>query len=115
MKSVSQRSDGASPASVKIHRCENSHAFFYPHETCPFCGALTSAADTRPSAILLCHTTVRVSPAGSPFKLGIARVECGAQTLCIVDDDGESEIGPGSEVTLAERDGLYHATRKITG
>jgi uncharacterized OB-fold protein len=92
---------------LTLYRCERSHAFFFPHQTCPLCGAALGETESSPDGVLVCHTTVRVSPTGAPFKLGLARVACGAQTLCIVE--GEIGTDPGEEVVILKKDGLYYA------
>ncbi len=98
---------------LTVHRCENSHAFFHPHETCPICARRLIAVDVPPDARLVSHTVVRVSPAGSPFALGLARLECGAQTLCIID--GAADAAPPHEVVITKRGPLYHAEAKSAG
>ena len=97
---------------LSIHGCRNSHTFFFPHRTCPRCGAPTTRTDSPPDAVLVSHTTVRVSPSGAPFRLGLARVASGAQTLCLIE--GELGSTPVSEVVIEERGGLYYARPRST-
>jgi len=111
------RFHGPEPASrrpsarpLTLHECENSHTFFFPHEACPRCAARLVQTEGPPDAVLVSHTTVRVSPAAAPFRLGIARVASGAQTLCIID--GEPGEGPEPEVVIEKRGALYFAKAK---
>ena len=104
--------DGQPPESHQpliLFGCDNLHAFFFSHDICPLCGTPLHPIQSSPEAVLISHTIVRVSPTGSPFKLGLARVENGAQTLCIIDDDAESRT---RDVTVYKKDGLYHARKK---
>lgn len=106
------RPDGQMPrasaaAALTLNRCGGGHVFFFPHATCPACGAPLAPAESPPDAVLVSRTTVRVGPSGAPFVLGLARVECGAQTLCIVDGDPGGEAT--AEVVIEKRDGLYRA------
>jgi uncharacterized OB-fold protein len=95
------------PRLLTIRRCENSHAFFYSHPTCPYCGGAVRPADVPPLARLVSRTTVRVNPNGTPFGLGLARLPCGAQTLCILAES--SDMAVGSEVIVSRRGDLYFA------
>lgn len=99
--------DRAEAPHLTLQRCANSHAFFFVFESCPLCGGRLESFSSPPDAVLVSHTIVRVSPAGSPFALGLARAASGAQTLCIIDNGTESD--PGSDVVITKRDGLYHA------
>jgi uncharacterized OB-fold protein len=99
--------DRSSAPALVLYRCESSHTFFFPHRTCPLCGAPTREIDSPPEGVLISHTTVRVSPTGTSFWLGLARVACGAQTLCIVEGEIGSE--PEEKVVIFKRGGLYHA------
>ena len=92
---------------LTLYSCESSHAFFFPHKTCPLCGANLGETESPPDGVLVSHTTVRVSPTGAPFRLGLARVACGAQTLCIIE--GEIGTDPGEEVVILKKGGLYYA------
>ncbi|MEJ2719957.1 MAG: hypothetical protein P8181_02285, partial [bacterium] len=80
------------------------HAFLYAHSECPVCGRVTSQMESSPLARLLALTTVRVTPTGVPFRLGLAETNEGAKTLCIVDGNVD-----GDDVTLYVEEGLYHA------
>jgi len=71
------------------------------------CGAKIESFGAPPQGALVSHTTVWVNPTGTPFKLGLARVECGAQTLCIVD--GEIGSDPDEAIVLVAKGGVYHA------
>ncbi len=92
---------------LTLHRCGGSHTFFFPHENCPVCGATLEEIEASPEAVLVSNTRVWVSPTGTPFQLGLARVACGAQTLCIID--GDIGTDPGEEIVIFEKDGVYHA------
>jgi uncharacterized OB-fold protein len=98
---------------LTVHRCENFHAYFHAHESCPICALRLIAVDVPPDALLVSHTVVRVSPSGIPFALGLARLECGAQTLCIID--GEADAAPPRDVVITKRGPLYHAEAKSAG
>lgn len=101
--------DGIPP--VVLFKCDNSHTFFHRHEVCPVCKAPLESIECPPVATLVTHTTVRIGPNGSPFKLGLARVESGAQTLCIIEGDAD-EVGV-NEVVVYKKDDLYYAVPKI--
>ena len=101
-------SNGNQP--LTLFGCQGSHTFFYPHDNCPVCGAPLQPIQSPSDAALVSHTTVRVSPAGSPFKLGLARVESGAQTLCIIE--GDTDEAGINDVFVYKKDGLYYARRK---
>ena len=92
---------------LTLYRCDRSHTFFFAHQICPLCGAALGETESPPDGVLVSHTTVRVSPTGAPFRLGLARVACGAQTLCIIE--GEIGTDPGEEVVIHEKGGLYYA------
>lgn len=92
---------------LTLYRCESSHAFFFPHGICPVCGSKLEGFESPPEGVLVGYTTVWVSPTGAPFMLGLARVACGAQTLCIID--GEIGTDPGEEIVIRTRDGVCHA------
>lgn len=105
-----------SPASragtLTLSGCEKGHVFFFPHASCPTCGASLAPTESPPDAVLVSRTTVRVGPAGVPFALGLVRVACGAQTLCIVDDELVDDTM--TDVVIEKRDGLYRAKPKTT-
>ncbi len=97
---------------VALYACGNAHAFFFPHAVCPRCAAPLHETDSPPDAVLVSHTTVRVGPGVTPFRLCLVRVACGAQTLCIMDGDpGER---PESQVVIEKRGELYHAIPKAS-
>jgi len=100
--------NGPAAPRLTLHRCENSHSFFFPHVSCPLCGANLQPFDDPPDAEIVSRTIVRVSPTGSPFALGLARTASGAQTLCIIE--GGSETDPGKDVVITKRGGLYYAS-----
>ena len=92
---------------LRIYICEAKHAFFCAHTQCPVCGRPLTQVTHSNEAVLTSQTVVRVTPTGRPFRLGIAKVACGAKTLCLVDlalprDDY-------TPVALELRDDLYHA------
>lgn len=93
-----------------VLRCRRGHYFLSTHEECPACGAPLERHRTDPGATLIALTTVRVTPTGKPFRLGLARTDVGAKTLCIIDDNGDTE--KNDRVVLVERDGLFYASRK---
>jgi hypothetical protein len=67
------------------------------------------AARVAPDATLLLLTTVRVSPWGAPFRLGLAVTVCGrARTLCHVEGRVR---GSGSDAVVLERRGDVFVAR----
>jgi uncharacterized OB-fold protein len=66
-------------------RCERGHVHLHAHDGCPECGRRLFPARVAPEATLLVMTTVRVTPTGEPFRLGVAVTRAGhARTLCRV-------------------------------
>jgi uncharacterized OB-fold protein len=106
MNNTSTESRSSAPH-LTLYRCGGSHFFFFPHEICPVCGAKLEGFESSPDGVLVSHTTVWVSPTGAPFNLGLARVACGAQTLCIVD--GELGADPGEKIVVFVKGGICHA------
>jgi uncharacterized OB-fold protein len=94
--------------SLIVYQCATGHAFFYHHDICPTCGNTLRETQTSPDAWLVSSTTIRVNPTGNPLCLGLARVENGAKTLCIIED----QIGDQTPVVIYVKDGLYHARRR---
>ena len=92
---------------LTLYRCAASHTFFYPHTRCPLCRSELAEVSREPNATLVSYTTVRVSPTGSAFRLGLAETPDGAKTLCILAED--ADVGGGDNVTIVKCDGLYHA------
>ena len=92
---------------IEVYTCPNGHAFFVTDDACPKCGEPLETTTAEPIARLISHTTVRVNPTGRPFVLGIAEIDNGAKTLCIV----EGELS--DLVVLRKHDGLYHARAVI--
>ena len=108
-----ERHTHPSPApTVTLHECENSHVFFFPHESCPRCSAPLVRIESPPDAVIVSHTTVRVGPADAPFGLGLVRVARGAQTLCIMDGDFQNR--GAREVLIEKRGGLFYARAKTS-
>jgi uncharacterized OB-fold protein len=90
-----------------MYRCASRHAFFHDHPRCPRCGNELTAFAASPEATLVAQTMVRVSPSGTPFRLGIAAAQSGAKTLCLIADavpDGENV-----PVLLGIKSGLFRA------
>jgi uncharacterized OB-fold protein len=102
-----------STRSVTLYRCEKSHAFFHPHDACPQCGSPLGEFVESARAVMISQTRVRVNPTGAPYRLGIAEVECGARTLCLIDDG----VPPtdGVSVILTRKKNLYHALSDSAG
>ena len=92
-------------AKLTIHRCGEGHAFFHPHGQCPVCGSATQTEQSGATATIIAHTTVRVTPNGQQFRLGLAENDSGAKTLCIIDDGVDVDDG---DVIVYFEDGLYH-------
>ncbi|UCH85333.1 MAG: hypothetical protein JSW50_06495 [Candidatus Latescibacterota bacterium] len=90
---------------VTVYQCNGGHAFFYPANSCPICGGVTHKTTADAKATLVSYTTVRVTPSGPRFRLGLAQIECGAKTLCIIDVGVNLENGTG---LVYVKDGLYH-------
>ncbi|HEX5131266.1 MAG TPA: hypothetical protein VFX92_02135 [Candidatus Krumholzibacteria bacterium] len=66
-------------------RCAAGHVHIHAASGCPACGGALRAVAIRPEARLIAMTTVRVTPDGTPFRLGVAVTRAGnARTLCIV-------------------------------
>jgi uncharacterized OB-fold protein len=106
---MTQRSENT-PNQLRIYTCNSGHAFFVAHSHCPTCQCPLTESDVDNEAVLTSQTTVRVTPSGQPFRLGLARIQCGAKTLCLVGPDVPSD--DDAPIVLALRDGLYHATRR---
>jgi uncharacterized OB-fold protein len=66
-------------------RCARGHAFLHAHTTCPECEAPLLPTRVGATARLLACTTVRITPSGEPFRLGVAVTREGARTLCVVE------------------------------
>jgi hypothetical protein len=69
-----------------------------------------SGVGAVPAAILLAHTKVRVNPSGKSLALGIAEIDGGAKTLCILDE-GVPSTGE-KRVILRRRGDLFYAGRE---
>jgi len=96
-----------------LYSCPSGHAYFIRHAHCPEC-RLELAESRQPStAVIVSQTTVRVNPAGPPFRLGVAKVESGAKTLCVIDETVPD--GDLVSVTLERRGDLYHALKRPAG
>ena len=102
-----ERNNPGTEGRLTLYRCSASHTFFYPHTRCPVCSSDLVEVSREPAATLVSYTTVRVSPTGSAFRLGLARTPDGAKTLCILADDTDPALG--GDVTIVKLDGLYHA------
>jgi uncharacterized OB-fold protein len=94
-------------SNVILYRCEKRHPFFHRHDACPHCGLPLVEFAENARAVVISQTRVRVNPTGTPYRLGIAEVECGARTLCLID--GDVPPADGVSVTLARKKNLYHA------
>jgi uncharacterized OB-fold protein len=94
------------PRIITAFRCDNGHAFLYPHSDCPVCRCSVRAAECNGAATLVSHTIVRVSPSGRQLRLGLAEIENGAKTLCIIDDTVDTNT---AEIDVYLEDGLYRA------
>ena len=66
-------------------RCARGHAFLHAHAECPACAAPLVPTRVGAAATLIACTTVRVTPSGKPFRLGVAVTREGARTLCVVE------------------------------
>ena len=97
----------SSPPNLTLYRCGRGHAFFYAHDVCPICRSALDEITREPHASLVSHTTVRVSPTGSVFRLGLARTPDGAKTLCILDDQTNPDRDDG--VIIVQFNGLFYA------
>lgn len=97
----------SNPPNLTLYRCGRGHAFFYAHDVCPICRSALDKITRDPHASLVSHTTVRVSPTGSVFRLGLARTPDGAKTLCILDDHTDPDRN--DDVIIVQDDGLFYA------
>jgi uncharacterized OB-fold protein len=88
-------------------RCGRGHAFVHEHKRCPACGASLRSTRIGARAKLVACTTVRVTPSGEPFRLGVAVTREGARTLCRVE--GGVRGNGYDRVLLVEQDGRYLA------
>lgn len=88
-------------------RCPEGSLYLHEHGACPVCGGPLTPVRIRSRAILVSHTTVRVSPTGEPYRLGVAVAVGGAATLCVVE--GRIRGNGRDRVTLELRNGRYHA------
>ena len=71
---------------LSAYACARGHAYLHAQDRCPQCGGRLRARWIPPAATLTLDTTVRVTPGGKPYVLGIAVTRCGrARTLCRVD------------------------------
>ena len=102
----------SNPPNLTLYRCDQGHAFFCPHDMCPICRSKLDEITREPHASLISHTTVRVSPTGSVFRLGIARTPDGAKTLCILGDDTDPDRNDG--VIIVQENGLFYALPGIS-
>ena len=66
-------------------RCTRGHVFLHVHAECPECTATLAPTRVGAAAKLVACTTVRVTPSGEPFRLGVAVTREGARTLCVVE------------------------------
>jgi uncharacterized OB-fold protein len=98
---------------LEAWRCERGHVYLHPHDACPECGARLRGSRVSPEATLLLVTTVRVTPDGSPFALGLAVTVCGrARTVCRVQG---AVRGSGSDAVVLERIGPAIIARPARG
>jgi len=88
-------------------RCVRGHAFLHAHERCAECGAELTPTRVGAAARLVACTTVRVTPSGEPFRLGVAVTREGARTLCRVE--GRVRGSGCDKVVLVELNGRYLA------
>jgi uncharacterized OB-fold protein len=92
---------------IVARRCPEGTLYLHEHGACPVCGGALTPVRIPSRAILVSHTTVRVSPTGEPYRLGVAVAAGGAATLCVVE--GRIRGNGRDRVTLELRDGRYHA------
>jgi len=92
---------------LTVFVCAGGHAFFVSREGgCPRCGGPLTQSTEPAVARLVVTTTVRVTPSGRPFVLGLAQTRSGARTLCLVD-----EASAGDAVQLALDGDCFRARR----
>ena len=92
-----------------LYACASGHVYFFRHDRCQECQRDLVEHSHEPHAVLVTQTTVRVSPTGSEFRLGIAEVDSRVRTLCIVEKDVTRREPVG--VVLDYRDGIYYAKK----
>lgn len=98
------------PARLAAFACARGHVYLHAQDTCPQCGGPLRHRWIPPVATLTLDTTVRVTPRGDPFVLGIAVTHCGrARTLCRVDG---SIRGHGYDLVILEKDGDVFVARR---
>jgi len=100
---------GPDATPISVLECPTGHAYVYAHERCPACEQKLTAVSRAARCVLISHTTVRVNPEGAPVSLGVARLEGGAKTLCILE--GEAPDGLDEPVRLYRKDGLFYAEK----
>jgi uncharacterized OB-fold protein len=102
------------PPRLSAFACARGHTYLHAHDACPQCAAPLRRRWIPPAATLTLDTTVRVTPGGEPFVLGIAVTRCGrARTLCRVD---ASIRGHGYDRVILERNGdIFVARRRKRG
>jgi uncharacterized OB-fold protein len=96
-----------------LYRCPSGHAYFVKHARCPECDLELAESRQPPAAVIVSQTTVRVNPTGAPFRLGVAEVQSGAKTLCVIRETVPE--GDLVSVTLERRGDLYHALERPAG
>jgi hypothetical protein len=90
-------------ARLNAFACARGHAYLHAHDACPQCGDRLRTLSIPPEAILTLETTVRVTPDGVPFALGIAVTRCGrARTLCRLEGPGRRR---GYDRVVLEKEG----------
>jgi len=90
--------------------CARGHTYLHAQDACPQCGTRLRARWIPPDATLTLETTVRVTPDGAPFVLGIAVTRCGrARTLCRVDGGIRRQ---GYDRVVLEREGDVFVARR---
>jgi uncharacterized OB-fold protein len=92
--------------------CARGHAYLHAQDACPQCGARLQARWIPPDATLTLDTTVRVTPDGDPFVLGIAVTRCGrARALCRVEG---TIRGHGYDHVVLEKRGDVFVARRLS-
>jgi len=92
-------------------RCDAGHLHLHADDVCGACGAPLRVTSISPQATLLVTTTVRVSPSGAPYRLGLAVTVCGrARTLCRIEGRVRET---GYDAVVLERRGATIVARPV--
>ncbi|MGY5873122.1 MAG: zinc ribbon domain-containing protein [Candidatus Thorarchaeota archaeon] len=104
---------------IKASICsECSKVVVPPRDICPYCRSGKSTPriiNLRNEGIVLTFTELHIPPEGfeSPLKLALVELEHNAVVLCLQEDEIDSDISIGNQVTLTYDDELRLRFRVI--